>query len=126
MSMIKAIVESVNEHNDWQEEKIAKLEELIREYRSRILLHTNEETLFAIDQDVADWKFRTEPSGLCNTGGRIMGNKCCSNCGDNVEAARYHKALERIKALPIDDPRDEAPLIANAIATKALNQGDTK
>ena len=71
MSMIKAIVESVNEHNDWQEEKIAKLEELIREYRSRILLHTNEETLFAIDQDVADWKFRTEPSGLCNTGGRV-------------------------------------------------------
>jgi len=60
MSMIKAIVESVNEHNDRQEEKIAKLEELIREYRSRILLHTNEETLFAIDQDVADWKFRTE------------------------------------------------------------------
>jgi len=43
-----------------------------------------------------------------------------------AQAARYHKALERIKALPIDDPRDEAPLIANAIATKALNQGDTK
>jgi len=77
----------------------------------------------------------------------------CSNCGDNAamycacclrtktnsikwlesrygiksnEADRYRNALERIKALPIDDPRDEAPLIANAIATKALNQGDTK
>jgi hypothetical protein len=52
-----ALVEGINAAYRRQEASIERMEELLRQYRKLILKHTGEETLLAIDQDIANRSF---------------------------------------------------------------------